>query len=321
MKRWIIATLTLALLAPAAGAANPPLTAEQKATMKTADFQKQLTGLPAGSRYVPGLRYGANALPVGDPDSVQALDLFVPPGTGPFPLILWIHGGGWHGGSNENSGVSLARPFLAHGFALAAIDYRFVQDAGFPAQIEDCDAALIWLRKHATEYRLDPDRVGVAGHSAGAHLAALMAVTGDRAIFAHDAMAARVQAAVCWATPADLDRERGRWPKSSMLYNTKDPMQKAFPGGVYDAEVAREASPASYVHAGVPPMLIVHGAKDDLVPMGQVQAFADNLKKAGVDVTFRVDPERGHNVMSVLATDEAIKFFQRTLMNPPTAPH
>jgi acetyl esterase/lipase len=172
---------------------------------------------------------------------------------------------------------------------------------------------VIWLRKHASQYHLDPDHVGVVGHSAGAHLAALMAVTGDGTQFSHDSVSVRVQAAGCWATPADLDRDRGNWPAHSVLFNPKDPLFKFFPDGTYDSAFARMASPASYVHAGVPPMLILHGGKDDLVPLGQAQAFADNLKNAGDDVTFRIDPDRGHGVMCDAATQEAIRFFQRTL--------
>jgi acetyl esterase/lipase len=296
---------------------TPPLTPEEKAQHEKLELEKSIAQLPAGSSHFEGITYVDPAQPGKEPDSRQTLDLFVPPGTGPFPLIVWIHGGGWHGGGKENSGISLAKSFLPKGFALAAIDYRYVQDGSFPAQIDDCNAALIWLRKNAAQYHLDPAHVGVAGHSAGAHLAALMAVTGDGTQFSKDPSAnVRVQAAVCWATPADLDRDRGQWPAKSIMFNPRDPLFKLYPNGVYDGAFARTASPASYVHAGICPMLILHGGKDDLVPVGQAQAFADALKKAGVDVTFRIDPERGHGVMSAAATDEAIQFFQRTLGPP-----
>jgi acetyl esterase/lipase len=292
----------------------PPLTTAQKAERLKADMEKLIGQLSAGSAHFQDIVYVDQPQPGVDPDSSQTLDLFVPPGNGPFPLIVWIHGGGWHGGGKETSGIGFAKLFLPKGFAVATLNYRYVLDAHFPAQIDDCDAALVWLRKHAAQYHLDPDRVGVLGHSAGAHLAALMAVTGDGAQFSHDPVSVRVQAAVCWATPADLDRDRGNWPAKSIMFNPKDPLFKFYPNGVYDSAFARMASPASYVHASVPPMLILHGGKDDLVPIGQAQAFADNLKKAGVDVTFRIDPERGHLVGSEAANQDAIAFFQRTLM-------
>ena len=116
------------------------------------------------------------------------------------------------------------------------------------------------------------------------------------------------------SAPADLDRERGVWPKTSMMYNgTNAPLWAFFPGKGYDAEFARMASPASYVHSGVPPMIIVHGARDDLVPPGQAVTFAEALKMAGVPVTLRIDPDYGHDVMNATAVDEAVAFFQRTL--------
>lgn len=295
---------------------NAPLARASEAERGGAnDIRKGIAKLPAGSSHHLDLAYVAGTKPGLKPDSVQTLDLFVPPGKGPFPLIFWIHGGGWHSGGKENSGINLALKFLPRGFALASINYRLTADAPFPAQIEDCNAALIYLRQHAADYHLDADRVGALGHSAGAHLAALMAVTGDSRRFSPDPGASvRVQAAVCWATPADLDRERGDWPKTSMMYNgTNAPLWAFFPDKSYDGSFARTASPASYVHPGVPPMIIVHGAQDKLVPPGQAVAFAEALKKTGVPVTLRVDPEHGHDVMNARSTDEAIEFFDGVL--------
>jgi acetyl esterase/lipase len=127
-----------------------------------------------GSRHYLDLAYVAGTNPGLKPDSVQTLDLFVPPGNGPFPLAFWIHGGGWPSGGKQNSGIHLALRFLPKGFALASINYRLTADVPFPAQIEDCNAALMYLRQHAAEYQLDDDHVGALGHSAGAHLAAHM---------------------------------------------------------------------------------------------------------------------------------------------------
>lgn len=278
-------------------------------------IQNLIVKLPVGSShhldvaYVPGTRPGSK------PDSVQTLDLYVPAGKGPFPLVFWIHGGGWHSGGKSESGINLALKFLPKGFALASINYRLTGDAPFPAQILDCNAALVYLRHEAAHYRIDPERVGVLGHSAGAHLAALMACAGNEKRFSPDPQASlRVQAAVCWATPADLDRDRGHWPTTSMMYNADSaPLWGLFPNKRYDAEFARMASPASYVHVEVPPMLIVHGRKDELVPPGQASAFAESLKKAGVPIKLRLDPEHGHDVMNAESIDEAIRFFTDVL--------
>jgi len=317
----LVALIASAVAQPAPAADQPkppPKTPEQRAQDDKIRTAKLIAQLPPGTTQALDVGYVDGAQAGKDPDSIQTLDLLVPPGPGPFPLLIWIHGGGWHAGSKEPFVASFASKFFPKGFAVAGVDYRFVQDAPFPAQIEDCDAAIVWLRKHAAQYHLDPDRFGVFGHSAGAHLAALVAVTGDGAKFSKDPVSARVQAAVCWATPADLDRDRGHWPPHAMLWNPKDPFFKFFPNGTYDTAFAQMASPASYVHAGIPPMLIVHGAKDNLVPLGQVQVFVDNLKKAGVDVTLRIDPNHGHDVMGSPSPEEALAFFQRTL-EPPAA--
>lgn len=289
---------------------------QTKATTKSAEstsskIRNLIAQLPKGCShdldvaYVPGTRPGTK------PDSVQTLDLYVPAGKGPFPLVFWIHGGGWHSGGKLESGINLALKFLPKGFALASINYRLTGDAAFPAQILDCNAALAYLRHDAARYRIDPDRVGVLGHSAGAHLAALMACTGhDKRFSPEPESSLRVQAAVCWATPADLDRDRGNWPATSMMYNADSaPLWGLFPEKRYDGEFARMASPVSYVNAEVPPMLIVHGQKDELVPPGQASAFVDLLKKAGVPVKLRLDPEHGHDVMNAESIDEGIRFF------------
>lgn len=270
------------------------------------------TRLFADRLYVPGAQAGRQ------PGSIQALDLFVPIGPGPFPLILWIHGGGWHSCGRQPEGTELARTFVPHGFAVAAIDYRLTPDAPFPAQIEDCGHALAWLRRHAAEYQLDPHRVGVIGHSAGAHLCALLATGTSGSGFAETG-AGPIQAAVCWSPPMDLDREHGAWPASMFIWNPEDPFSKTFfPGGAYDADFARRASPTSHLHDGLPPMLVVHGARDTVVPLAPVEAFVQRARSFGADVTFRLDPDRGHDTLTEEAKEEALHFLRCVLLPIPS---
>jgi len=311
----ILASASAQTPPPVAQPKPPPKTPEQQDQDRKMEAQKVIAKMPADATKLLDVTYVDNPQPGKQVESNQTLDLFVPPGPGPFPLLIWLHGGGWHSGGKEAFAANFALKFFPKGFAVAGVEYRDIRDFPFPAQIEDCEAAVVWLRKHAAQYHLNPDRFGVFGHSAGAHLSALIAVAGDSSQFSKDPVSARVQAAVCWATPADLDRDRGQWPQKTFIWDPKFSLL-VFPGGLYTTELADAASPASYVHPGVPPMYIVHGAKDNLVPPGQVEGFVDKLKKAGVDVTFVLDPDHGHDVMGAPYPDQALAFFQRVLQPP-----
>jgi acetyl esterase/lipase len=305
----LVVTLLLAVSATRLLAAAP-LSYEERTAQLAAFYEKVLPKLPEGTIKVVDQSYVDNEVRGFSPDSSQKLDLFVPAGPGPFPLLVNIHGGGWHSGGKEG-GVALAMAYLPKGIAVASLTYRLVKDAAFPAQIEDCNAAIAWLRAHAEQYHLNPDKIAVTGHSAGAHLCALIAATGDKAVFKDPQ---KVQAAVCASGIFDMDRERGQWPKKNFLWNERDPMFPFFPNKTYDADFARYASPQSYIHAGMPPMYIVHGDSDTVVPFGQAQVFAEDLQKAGVEVTWRAAVGRDHgNVMDDAAKAETTAFIEKHL--------
>ena len=306
----LLAALGMHSYAAEPAKAKPAPTYEEREAQIKSFYDKQLSSLPASTVKVIDQSYVENSPRGIAPESSQKLDLFVPAGNGPFPLIINIHGGGWHAGGKEG-GIGHAKTYLPKGIAVASLNYRWVQDAPFPAQIEDCNAAIAWLRNNASKYHINPDKIGVTGHSAGAHLCALIAATGDGTTFKNPQ---KVQAAVCASGPFDIDRERGQWPQKSFLWNERDAMFPFFPNKTYDGVFARYASPQSYIHAGMPPILIVHGEKDTLVPLGQAQVFADDLKKAGVDATIRVTAGRDHGtVMDDAAKAEAITFFEKHL--------
>src|SRR5579864_2493449 len=112
------------------------------------------------------------------------------------PRTFYIHGGAWLSGNGSRT-RSFAMGLLDHGYAVANIDYRLTNEAVFPAQIQDCRAAIRWLRAHAAEYRLNSDRIGVWGESAGGHLAALLGTSADAKEFdagSSDTSSVRVQA-------------------------------------------------------------------------------------------------------------------------------
>lgn len=219
------------------------------------------------------------------------LDLYLPAkAEGRLPLVVWIHGGAWLAGSKE---ACPAVPLTAKGYAVASINYRLSQHAVFPAQIEDCKAAIRWLRANGVKYQLDPDHIGVWGSSAGGHLVALLGTTGGvKDLEGHGGnldQSSRVQCVVDWYGPSELLTMGGSHD------NPNSPEARLIGVAVQDnKEKARKASPLTYVSKDSTPFLIMHGDKDNTVPLSQSRALAEALKKAGVEIQFRVMEGNGH---------------------------
>ena len=256
----------------------------------------------------------------GDPN--QRLDLVVPAatrsGTGLVPLIVWIHGGGWeHGSYHENP----ARAMAARGYAVASIGYRLSSQAKYPAQIEDCKAAIRWLRSHAREYRLDPRRVGVWGASAGGHLAALLGTTPkDRRFDVGGDLdqSSAVQCVIDSFGPADL-LHWGDPPLPSSYDTPNNPLGRLLGGRVMDhVELARSASPVSFVDRDSAPFLIIHGERDPIVPVQQSVVLDAALRKAGVETTLVIVPGGGHG--GTAFTDAKYLFQMVAFMDRQLAP-
>ncbi|MBN2128358.1 MAG: alpha/beta hydrolase [Sedimentisphaerales bacterium] len=223
----------------------------------------------------------------------QKLDLYLP--TDPEstdntpeqrPLIVWIHGGAWQAGSKNRCP---ARRFVGEGYAVASINYRLSQHAIFPAQIQDCKAAIRHLRAHAEHYGLDTTLFGVWGSSAGGHLVALLGTTGGMEEFdvgPNPGVSSRVQAVCDFFGPTDFSKMNRFW--STMDHDAPDSPESKLIGGPVqqNKDKVRRASPITYVTKDDPPFLIVHGDKDPLVPHNQSEMLYDALKKASVDATF-----------------------------------
>jgi acetyl esterase/lipase len=248
------------------------------------------------------------------------LDLYLPEKSdGPLPLIVWIHGGAWQAG---NKSGTPALPFVRRGYAVASIDYRLSQDAIFPAQIEDCKAAIRWLRAHAKEHGIDPAHIGVWGSSAGGHLVALLGTSGDVKELEGAAgnldQSSRVQAVCDWFGPTDFCQMAAHAiPGSKLVHNDpKSPESRLIGGPIQENKdkVAR-ANPITYVSKDDPPFLIMHGDRDNLVPHHQSVLLNEALKKAGVDVTFKTVEGAGHGFGGPENTKMVEEFFDRTLKN------
>jgi acetyl esterase/lipase/enterochelin esterase-like enzyme len=228
------------------------------------------------------------------------LDLYTPEKPdGPLPVIVWIHGGAWLGGSKD--GRVPAVPFVTKGYAVASINYRLSSHAVFPAQIEDCKAAVRWLKANAKTYNLDPKRIGVWGASAGGHLAALLGTSGDVKDLEGSGdnadQSSRVHAVVDFFGPTDLlQMEAHSLPGSTMKHGTPDSPESKLIGGPINENVEKtdRANPVKYVAKDAPPFLIVHGEQDPLVPIHQSQLLYEALKQLNRDITFYRIAGAGH---------------------------
>ncbi|AGA26263.1 alpha/beta hydrolase [Singulisphaera acidiphila] len=222
------------------------------------------------------------------------LDVYLPtapPPQGGRPAVVTIHGGGWRGGSKRDMKL-MSIQLAEHGYAVVAIDYLLSRPGrpSWPGNFEDTREAVRWVRRHAADYGVNPDRIAALGVSAGGHLAALLGTYPDGPVDpdARDrssasaspspsAVSARVQAVVDLYGPADLLASRSSLPLPStpvtlMLGGTLKEMP-----GRYEA-----ASPVHHVSPEDPPMLLIHGRDDRLVPLEQSQALAATLAEAGV---------------------------------------
>lgn len=225
------------------------------------------------------------------------LDLYLPEKAGgPLPLIIWVHGGGWQNGSKDGC-PPLRSGYVAKGYAVASINYRLSGHAVFPAQIEDCKAAIRWLRAHAREYSLDPARFGVWGSSAGGHLVALIGTSGGVKEFdvgANLDQSSRVQAVCDYYGPTDFT-VFVTTPGYESHATEASPEAKLIGGAVMqNKDKAARVNSISYVTKDDPPFLIVHGDKDPTVPINQSQLLFEALKKTEVSAHFHTIHGAGH---------------------------
>lgn len=203
------------------------------------------------------------------------MDVYAPKGiTGPTPLVIFIHGGGWSEGDKLGGEYLLDTPALLNlGYTVASLNYRMAPEYKFPTMIQDVKCAVRSFRAHAGDYQIDPDKIGVWGTSAGSHLAMLVGATDASAGFeAGDYLdqSSRVQAVLDMYGPADLTVDF-----SSFFTDLKESVF-----GGFDLALA---SPVNYATPDDPPFLILQGDSDHVVPPSQSQRFYDSLTAASVD--------------------------------------
>jgi acetyl esterase/lipase len=272
----------------------------------------------------------------------QKLDLYLPTqGEGPFPLVIWVHGGAWLVGDKRSylgDPPAIAFQLLRRGYALASLNYRLSQEARFPAQIQDVKTAVRWLRLHAQDYSLDPDRFGAWGASAGGHLAALLGTSEGIPELEGEHLGSagapgRVQAVVDWFGPTDflqMDRQAAAVGCPTFGDGGHDspgsPESRLVGAPIQERpDLVQAANPIAYIRAGMPPppFLIQHGTQDCIVPVGQSLLLSEallpvlgeeNLTLTLLPAGHGAPPVPGEPFNSAANTRLIIDFFARHLL-------
>lgn len=234
------------------------------------------------------------------PDHAEPVkaDLYIPAGSGPHPGVIVVHGGGWNG-RDRGDMDSISRSLAKRGFVVANIDYRLAPRFRHPAQVDDVRAALAYLRANAKELKLDPQRVGGWGYSAGAHLLALAAMERSGA-------APSFAAVVAGGTPSDFSR----YPTSPVITRLIGKTMSEAP------EAWKRASPITHVSSDDPPMFLFHGTWDRIVQPEDSVAMQQRLQAAGVPAELVRVRGLGHIATFLLSgssRDRGIDFLDRYL--------
>lgn len=254
---------------------------------------------PRGARSLEGLTY--SMIPGYRP---LLLDVHIPEHVERPPVVLWIHGGAWLMGDRRLPPVMwpagiLFQKIVDAGMAVAALDYRHSREAPFPAQLHDAKAALRYLRRFEGDLGIDASRVVAWGESAGAHLAALVGLTGGRPEWeGEDGVRGEdttVSAVVDWYGVHDGERldlralpvDPATVPPSHAETLAQEPLLVLTAGSALGAEALRLSSPVAHVRADAPPFLVMHGEQDGLVPIAQSEYFVDAMSAVGAAVEFR----------------------------------
>ncbi|MBI3879502.1 MAG: alpha/beta hydrolase [Verrucomicrobia bacterium] len=300
--------LATALLAGSAFGADKKSDTKKPASKNGPGWKKVLPQTP------PGFTCTTN-LVAAYPEHDAELVIYAPQTPGLFPCVLDIHGGGWTARQVESDKPMMER-LAARGFVTALVSYRLAQEAKYPAAIYDCKAALRWLRANATKFKIDPERIGCMGGSAGGHLSGLVGMTSGLPEFdgpgGNEKFSSRVQACIIMAATQDLvAANQGQASTNAVMF---------FGGSFAERpEIYKQASPIAHVRAGVPPTIFIEGEKDTL-KIGRAEMM-EKLRALGIETAVHTLKDAPHPFwMSQPWCDETVEiaaaFFKRHLGEP-----
>jgi acetyl esterase/lipase len=273
--------------------------------------QKMNPTLEVKERYYFDIAYGSN--------TAQKMDVYYPPDQSiVMPAVVYVHGGGWvEGDKSSLEAKSYIDELLNRGYVVFSLNYRLAPEFPFPAQIQDVKSALRAIRTRAAEFRINPERIGIFGSSAGGHLASLAGVTSPSDGFDQGEnfdQSSRVQAVVDLFGPSDINQ--------ITLPGIDHVISQTFGNHSTPSEEYRLASPTAYATSDDPPFLIIHGDMDRTVPLVQSRLLYETLQKAGVSSELLVVKNGGHGFSDMepkLAPSNAVitlriaDFFDRYL--------
>lgn len=259
-------------------------------TVVAQNSNRVLKLFPEGTELLGNISYNNDTL------KKHLLDIYLPAKTqGKIPLVVFIHGGGWLVNDKyADIGYmgNTVSALINNGMAVASIDYRFASQAQFPALIQDCNAALSFLCKNAEKYHLDASRIVIMGFSAGGHLASLQGLANNNkipAFFMNGKVEKfNIKAVVDYYGPSEL----ASMPSSEDPKSPEAILIGASP--INRPDLAKIASPISYVDKNDPPFLIFHGEKDDMVPNRQSKLLSGWLTSVGVKNEITIVPNAPH---------------------------
>ena len=241
-----------------------------------------------------------------DTSDAQVLDLYVPEGTGPFPVVVNIHPGGFFSGDKDMVPGTTGKALLQAGYAIASINYRLSGEGKFPAAVLDAKAAVRFLRANAAKYNLNPDKIAAFGQSAGGNIASMLGTTGDVAEFddpslGNDGVSSRVQAVINWFGPTDFAQMDAQakaqgCAASDQTHSNANSFESQYLGTAVSGapELVKQANPITYISEDDPAFLVQKGDQDCTVPIESTKMLADALSAAGLDVRYDLLEGVGH---------------------------